>query len=147
MEIIYTNKDGNTVKFTEEMAIAAITERDELRVSLSEWSDRSSKHYGKLVTVREQVHEFFNSRYDPDTDTAIECEIDDVNELLRNIGAEELKKLWTVIGTIDFTVTGISASNEEEANDYVLNELSAELAGDDGELYDWSVDIKSTEQE
>ena len=147
MEIIYTNKDGNTVKFTEEMAIAAITERDELRQKLNDCDDRASRYYGKLVTLREQVHEFFNSRFDPDTDTAIECEIDDVNELLRNIGAEELKKLWTVIGTIDFTVTGISASNEEEANDYVLNELSAELAGDDGELYDWSVDIKSTEQE
>jgi hypothetical protein len=31
MEIIYTDKDGNTTKFTEEMAIVAITERDNLR--------------------------------------------------------------------------------------------------------------------
>jgi hypothetical protein len=29
MEIIYTDKDGNTTKFTEEMALVAITERDE----------------------------------------------------------------------------------------------------------------------
>jgi hypothetical protein len=146
VEIIYTDKDGNTVKFTEEMAIAAITERDELRVSLSDWSDRSTRHYGKLITVREQVHEFFNSRFDPDTDTAIECEIDDVNELLRNIGAEELKKLWTVIGTINFTISNISASNEDEANDYAMNELSVEVGGD-ADLDDWSVDISSTEQQ
>ena len=146
MEIIYTDKDGNTVKFTEEMAIAAITERDELRQKLNDCEGKAGRYYGKLVTIREQVHEFFNSRYDVDTDTAIECEVDDVNELLRNIGAEELKKLWTVIGTIDFTVNNIYASNEEEANDYVMNELSAELGGD-AELYDWAVDIKSTEQD
>ena len=146
MEIIYTDKDGNTVKFTEEMAIAAITERDELRQKLNDCEGKAGRYYGKLVTVREQVHEFFNSRYDVDTDTAIECEVDDVNELLRNIGAEELKKLWTVIGTIDFTVNNIYASNEEEANDYVMSELSAELGGD-AELYDWAVDIKSTEQD
>jgi hypothetical protein len=36
MEIIYTDKDGTTVKFTEEMAIAAITERDELRQKLND---------------------------------------------------------------------------------------------------------------
>ena len=146
MEIIYTDKDGNTVKFTEEMAIAAITERDELRQKLNDCDDRASRYYGKLVTVREQVHEFFNSRFDPDTDTAIECEIDDVNELLRNIGAEELKKLWTVIGTINYTVTNISASNEDEANDYVMNELSVEVGGD-ADLDDWTVDISSTEQQ
>lgn len=146
MEIIYTDKDGATVKFTEEMAIAAITERDELRVSLSDSQDRSTRYYGKLITVREQVHEFFNSRYDVDTDTAIECEVDDVNELLRNIGAEELKKLWTVIGTINYTVSNISASNEDEANDYVMNELSVDVSGD-ADLDDWSVDISSTEQQ
>jgi hypothetical protein len=137
---------GTTVKFTEEMAIAAITERDELRQKLNDCEGKAGRYYGKLVTVREQVHEFFNSRYDVDTDTAIECEVDDINELLKNIGAEELKKLWTVIGTIDFTVNNIYASNEEEANDYVMNELSAELGGD-AELYDWAVDIKSTEQD
>ena len=146
MEIIYTDKDGNTVKFTEEMAIAAITERDELRVSLSDSQDRSTRYYGKLVTVREQVHEFFNSRYDVDTDTAIECEVDDVNELLKNIGAEELKKLWTVIGTINYTVSNISASNEDEANDYVMNELTVDVSGD-ADLDDWTIDISSTEQQ
>ena len=146
MEIIYTDKDGTTVKFTEEMAIAAITERDELRQKLNDCDDRASRYYGKLVTVREHVHEFFNSRFDPDTDTAIECEVDDVNELLKNIGAEELKKLWTVIGTINYTVRNISASNEDEANDYVMNELSVDVSGD-ADLDDWSVDISSTEQQ
>lgn len=145
MEIIYTDKDGNAVKFTEEMAIAAITERDELRASLSDSQDRSTRYYGKLITAREHVFEFFNSRYDSSSDE-IECSVDDVNELLRNIGAEELKKLWTVIGTINYTVTNIPASSEDEANDYVMNELSVEVGGD-ADLDDWTVDIESTEEQ
>jgi hypothetical protein len=145
VEIIYTDKDGTTVKFTEEMAIAAITERDNLRTQLSDCQVRSAERYGKIVDIRDKVREFFQERSDDDNDE-ITCTIDDVNELLRSIGSDELKSLWTVIGTIDFTVNNIYASNEEEANDYVMNELSAELGGD-AELYDWSVDIKSTEQD
>ena len=146
MEIIYTDKDGNTTKFTEEMALVAITERDELRTQLSDCQVRSAERYGKILDIRDKVREFFQERSDGDDDE-ITCTVDDINELLKSIGSDELKRLWTVIGAIDFTVNNIYASNEEEANDYVLNELSAELAGDDGELYDWSVDIKSTEQE
>ena len=145
MEIIYTDKDGNTVKFTEEMAIAAITERDELRVSLSDSQDRSTRYYGKLITVREHVFEFFNSRYDSSSDE-IECNVDEVNELLGNISAEQLKKLWTVTGTINFTVTNIPASNDDEASDYVMNELSVDVSGD-ADLDDWTVDISDTEQQ
>ena len=145
MEIIYTDKDGNTTKFTEEMAIVAITERDNLRTQLSDCQVRSSERYGKIVDIRDKVREFFQERSDGDDDE-ITCTVDDVNELLKSIGSDELKRLWTVIGTIDFTVNNIFASNEEEANDYVMNELSAELGGD-ADLYDWAVDIKSTEQD
>ena len=145
MEIIYTDKDGNTTKFTEEMALVAITERDNLRTQLSDCQVRSAERYGKIVDIRDKVREFFQERSDGDDDE-ITCTVDDVNELLKSIGSDELKRLWTVIGTIDFTVNNIFASNEEEANDYVMNELSAELGGD-AELYDWSVDIKSTEQD
>lgn len=145
MEIIYTDKDGNTVKFTEEMAIAAITERDELRQKLNDCDDRASRYYGKLVTVREHVFEFFNSRYDSSSDE-IECNVDEVNELLVNIGAEQLKKLWTVTGSINFTVTNIPAANDDEANDYVMNELSVEVSGE-ADLDDWTIDISdATEQ-
>jgi len=145
MEIIYTDKDGTTVKFTEEMAIAAITERDELRTQLSASQDRASERYGKIVDIRDKVREFFQERSDGDDDE-ITCTVDDVNELLKSIGTDELKRLWTVIGTIDFTINNISASNEEEANDIVTDELSAEFNGD-GDLNDWRIDIKSTEQD
>ena len=145
MEIIYTDKDGATVKFTEEMAIAAITERDELRTRLSDCQVRSSERYGQIVDIRDKVREFFQERDNGDDDE-ITCTVDDVNELLKSIGSDELKKLWTVIGTINYTVTNISASSEDEANDYVMNELSVDVSGD-ADLDDWTVDISSTEQQ
>jgi hypothetical protein len=67
VEIIYTDKDGNTVKFTEEMAIAAITERDELRTQLSDCQVRSAERYGKILDIRDKVREFFQERSDGDT--------------------------------------------------------------------------------
>jgi len=145
MEIIYTDKDGTTVKFTEEMAIAAITERDALRTQLSNCQVGLAERYGKIVDIRDKVREFFQERSDSNDDE-ITCTVDDVNELLKSIGTDELKRLWTVIGTIDFTINNISASNEEEANDIVTDELSAEFNGD-GDLTDWRIDIKSTEQD
>lgn len=145
MEIIYTDKDGNTVKFTEEMAIVAITERDSLRTQLSDCQVRSAERYGKILDIRDKVREFFQERSDGDDDE-ITCTVDDINELLKSIGSDELKRLWTVIGTINYTVSNISASNEDEANDYVMNELAVDVSGD-ADLDDWSIDISSTEQQ
>lgn len=144
MEIIYTDKDGNTVKFTEEMAIVAITERDSLRTQLSDCQVRSAERYGKILDIRDKVREFFQERSDDDDE--ITCTVDDINELLKSIGSDELKRLWTVIGTINYTVSNISASNEDEANDYVMNELAVDVSGD-ADLDDWSIDISSTEQQ
>jgi hypothetical protein len=114
MEIIYTDKDGNTLKFTEEMAIVAITERDELRTQLSDCQVTSAVRYGKIVDIRDKVREFFQERNEGDSDE-ITCTVDDVNELLRSIGSDELKRLWTVDGTIDYAVIDIPASSEDEA--------------------------------
>jgi undecaprenyl pyrophosphate synthase len=90
MEIIYTDKDGNTTKFTEEMAIVAITERDNLRTQLSDCQVTAAVRYGKNVDIRDKVREFFQERNDGDSDE-ITCTVDDVNELLRSIGSDELK--------------------------------------------------------
>lgn len=139
MEIIYTDKDGTTVKFTEEMAIAAITERDELRVSLNDCQERASRYYSKLLDVRQNVYEFFNMRNDGD-DEDITCTIDDINALLRGIGAEELKKLWTVEGTVTYTVIDIPASSKDEAESYIYDNLELTMDDNDASLDDWSVE-------
>jgi hypothetical protein len=137
VEIIYTDKDGATVKFTEEMAIAAITERDELRTQLSDCQVRSAERYGKIVDIRDKVREFFQERSDGDE---ITCTVDDVNELLRSIGSDELKRLWTVDGTITYAVIDVPASSKDEAESYVYDNLKLELDDDEATLDDWQVE-------
>ena len=139
MEIIYTDKDGNTVKFTEEMAIVAITERDSLRAQLSDCQVRSAERYGKIVDIRDKVREFFQERNEGDSDE-ITCTVDDVNELLRSIGSDELKRLWTVDGTITYAVIDIPASSKDEAESYVYDNLKLELDDDEATLDDWQVE-------
>ena len=146
MEIIYTDKDGTTVKFTEEMAIAAITERDNLRTQLSDCQVRSSERYGQIVDIRDKVREFFQERSDGDDDE-ITCTVDDVNELLKSIGSDELKRLWTVDGTLTYTVTDVPASSKDEAESYVYDNLKLELDNDEANLDDWQVEVtRASEQ-
>lgn len=140
MEIIYTDKDGTTVKFTEEMAIAAITERDELRTQLNDCQTRSSERYGQIVDIRDKVCSFFAERNNGD-DEDITCTVDDVNELLVSIGSEELKRLWTVDGTVTYTVRDVPASSKDEAESYVYDNLELTMDDNDASLDDWSVEI------
>ena len=144
MEIIYTDKDGTTVKFTEEMAIAAITERDALRIQLSASQDRASERYGKIVDIRDKVRKFFEERYDnPSDQTDITCTVDDINDLLREIGTDILKSSYCVEGKITFSISNILADNEDEASDLAYNNVRLEY-DDEGELGDdWSVEITS----
>ncbi len=55
---------------------------------------------------------------------------------------EKLKALFTVSGTISFTITDIEADSEEDARDQVESELRAEFDGI-GSI-DWDVDITDT---
>jgi hypothetical protein len=126
MEIIYTDKDGNTTKFTEEMAIVAITERDNLRTQLSDCQATAAVRYGKNVDIRDKVREFFQERSDGDGDE-ITCTVDDVNELLRSIGSDELKRLWTVMALLTLQLQISMHPIKKKQMTMYMNELSVEL--------------------
>ena len=144
MEILINNDDGTTSKFTEEMAISAIKERDQLRQDLADKTQWSERHVTKIHTIRQSVYDFFSERYDTGSDD-ITCSVDDVNELLESIGADKLKRLWTVSGRIEFTVTDIEADSEDDARDQVENNLTVEF---DGNIVDdYNIDIHDTEQQ
>ena len=144
MEILINNDDGTTSKFTEEMAISAIKERDQLRQNLADKTRYNERNVNTIHTMRQSVYDFFNERYDTGSDD-ITCSIDDVNELLESIGTDKLKKLWTVSGRIEFTVTDIEADSEDDARDQVENNLTVEF---DGNIVDdYNIDIHDTEQQ
>ena len=144
MELLITNEDGSTTKFTEDMAITAIKERDQLRQDLADKTQWNERHVTKIHTIRQSVYDFFSQRYDSGNDE-ITCSVDDVNEMLEYIGADKLKRLWTVSGRIEFTVTDIEADSEDDARDQVENNLTVEF---DGNIVDdYNIDIHDTEQQ
>jgi len=144
VEYLYTDSNGNTTKFTEDMVKAALDEREQLRNQLKAANELGIARYQKTSDIRGNVYEFFNERYDSSSDD-ITCTVDDVNELLEYIGADKLKRLFTVSGRIEFTVTDIEADSEEEARDMVESNLTVEYDGN--MVDDYSVEINDVDQQ
>lgn len=134
MEYLHTAEDGSTVKYTDEMIKNVIQDVQYYKNQRQSFLDRYHK-------ARVAVYNFFNERYDAGDDD-ITCTVDDVNELLEAIGSEKLKALFTVSGTISFTVTDIEAESEEDARDAIESDLRVEFDGI-GSI-DWDVDITDT---
>lgn len=149
MEYIHIDKDGNQTKFTDEMITVAIDERNELRTKLEEekrtreekiqfWRD-------KFFSARSKVEYYFNERYTSGEDI-IECDVDSINELLSSIGAETLRSLYSVSGSINFSIVDVEAKSEEEAREIVENDLCLEFSGD-GTLSEWNIDIDNVDSQ
>lgn len=131
MEYIHTDKDGNQVKYTEEMIKNLIVDLDYQR-------EKSLKNYYEKINIKDKVYEFFKDRYDTG-DEEITCSVEDVNELLESIGSDKLKSLFTVTGRIDFTVVDVEADSEEDAREAVEGWLTLEYNGE-GSADDWSIE-------
>jgi hypothetical protein len=144
VEYLYTDSDGITTKFTEDMIKAAIDERTELRNQLKAANELGIARYQKTSDIRVEVYDFFNERYDSGNDE-ITCTVNDINELLESIGADKLKRLFTVSGRIEFTVTDIEADSEEEARDMVESNLTVEYDGN--MVDDYNVEINDVDQQ
>lgn len=138
MEYLYTDKDGNTIKYTDEMIKNTIQDLDYQR-------EKANKYWVEKAQVREKVYEFFKDRYDTG-DTEITCTVEDVNKLLESIGSDKLKSLFTVTGRINFVITDIEADSEEDARDIVENDLTVEFNGD-GNLDEWDIDSVDASQQ
>ncbi len=144
MEYLYTDTDGNQIKFTEDMVKTALDERAELRVRLENSNNLRDKHWDRIAEIRREVYDFFNGQYGTG-DSELTFTVDDINELLESIGADKLKKLWTVSGRVEFTITDIEAESEDDAYQIVENGIQLELDG--GSVDDWSLDITSTDEQ
>lgn len=137
MEYLHTNEDGTTVKYTDEMIKNVIND-------LQYYKTTANEVRGRNFTIRQEVYDFFNERYDSSSDE-ITCSVEDVNELLDSIGADKLKRLYTVTGRIEFTVTDIEADSEDDARDQVENNLTVEFDGNT--VDDYSIDVNDVDQQ
>jgi hypothetical protein len=137
MEYLHTDKDGNQIKYTDEMIKNVITDLEYYKNIAHDVRTRN-------LTIRQEVYDFFNERYDSGSDE-ITCSVEDVNELLDCIGADKLKRMYTVTGRVEFTVTDIEADSEDDAREQVENNITVEF---DGNIVDdYSIDVNDVEQQ
>jgi hypothetical protein len=135
MTMYYTEIDGaeptvsiqvKDAKYTltSESLTRLIEDKDNLKTELIQVDRR-------LKSVRFDVKEFFQSRYETD-ESEIICEVNDVNDLLESIGSDQLTKSWSATVSITATVTGIEAPNAEAAKDMLNDtfELNMSVDGD-----------------
>ena len=149
MTMYYTELDGAepTVSFsvkdarytlTSESLVKLVEERDSLKAEVLDTQR-------KFRSARYDVREFFQARYETDSDEIV-CEVGDVNQLLKDIGIEELTKSWSGTVTITATVTGIEAPNAEAAREILDDAFEVNLTVD-GDVWVDAITVESVHPE
>jgi len=127
--------DGTAHIYTEKGLIELVQSVNSMKVELAQVER-------KLKNARFDVKEFFQARFETDSDEIV-CEVDDVNNLLVNIGSEELARSWSATVSITATVTGIEAPSAEAAREIIENNLELNL-GVDGDVWLDDMTVEST---
>ncbi len=131
--ITVTNPESNdSITYTEAEVLRFIQDRAHAQTQQAE-------SIRKLIDVRNKVYEFFNSQYSPG-DQDITTSVEEINEMLRSINADELKRTWSASVRIYVNVSGIEATNKEEVVDMIQDDINVELQSIDGEI--WVDDIE-----
>ena len=69
------------------------------------------KYFGSWINVKETVKSFFQERFDEDTDAIeLNISIEDINDLLKNIGEDTLSKEWSGELIIRCSFEGLKAA-------------------------------------
>ena len=128
-----TNPESNdVVTYTEAEVLRFIQDRTHAQM-------QSQESTRKLIDIRNKVYEFFNSQYSPG-DQEITTSVEEINDMLRDIGADELKRTWSASVRIYVNVSGVEAASKEEVEDMIRDDINVELQSVDGEI--WVDDIE-----
>ena len=125
--------EGATYYHTSESLAALIKQAIEDKAALNKMTERYNDKYQLVHQIRGDVYELFSSNYSSG-DEEITLSVEDINELLRSIGADELKRNWSATVQVYLTITGIEASNQEEATEIVENNIEVSYS-EDGDLF------------
>jgi hypothetical protein len=92
------------------------------------YTDKYWKASAEIGNLREKVRNYFKDELDGDKEASVEMELDDINDLLNRIGAEEIKFTYSAEVTITFTITGVEADSEEDAKSKILDAISYQVS-------------------
>jgi hypothetical protein len=105
-------------------------------------NERNQQSIRDAIFIRNTVYEFFNSQYSPG-DQDITTSVEEINEMLRSINADELRRSWSASVRIYVNVSGVEAASKEEAEDAIRDDINVELQSIDGEI--WVDDVEVTD--
>ncbi len=94
------------------------------------YNDKYWKANAEISNIRDKVHNYFKDELDGDKDASVEMDIDDINQLLNLIGADEIKFTYSAKVTITFTITGVVADSEEDAKSKILDSIDYKVNSD-----------------
>ena len=108
--------------------------------------DRLHKDISEIKdTVRTALHKF-----DKKSDT-VELDLDEVNEILQDIGANKILFTYTATVTYTVTINGIEADSQDEAERKALNAVDVRLdtdkCGEDADVYNEEYEASDVEEE
>lgn len=135
---------------------ALLAEFDDLQNRLDRKDETIANYRGnetartkQLFDAREAVRNFFKDEFDGDKDATVSFTLDEVNDLLDLIDADKLSFTYSATVKIEFTVTGIEADSEEDAENLVRDNLQYQLLGDlrNNNMEDESVEVEDVEAE
>ena len=133
-----------SVTNTETNEVITYTEAEVLRFiqDCKAANERNQQSIRDAIFIRNTVYEFFNSQYSPG-DQDITTSVEEINEMLSSINADELKRTWSASVRIYVNVSGIEAANKEEVEDFIRDDINVELQSIDGEI--WVDDVEVTD--
>jgi hypothetical protein len=125
---------------------AAIHEVESHLASQRETIERLHRDIKEIKsTVRDALHQF-----DTKNDT-VELNLQEVNELLQDIGAEKILFTYTATVTYTVTINGIEADSEDEAERKALSAVDCRVdtdnCGEDADVYNEEYEATDVEKE
>lgn len=122
-------KDNDLATIVESMVKQA--ERvQELETSKDSIYTRLQEERATSRSNRDTVRAKFLTMLDGDKNATVEMDLDDINELLEDIGASKIIFTYSVDVTVTATITGIEADSEEEARDKAIAALELRVDTD-----------------
>jgi hypothetical protein len=100
---------------------------------------------------RDTVRAKFLTMLDGDKNATVEFDLDDINELLEDIGASKIVFTWSVDVTVTATITGIEADSEEDAREKAIQALELRVdtdsLGEDANCEDEEYEADNAQEE
>jgi len=124
---------------TQQSLAQIIEDKDSLKEELNQTQR-------KVKSIGWDVREFFESRKNGNNTDDITCTVEDINELLKDLGVDQLTNTWSATVFITATITGIEAPDKEAAEEMAKDNIEVNY-NDDGDIWIDDVEVQSVHPE